>query len=968
MLAKNVINTNLPNKNSKNKKKQKIESKEETGQYYDDTINPTNSCFDEQSFFKNASASNKLQNSISNEYRKVSGGVIKDLFDSKNNFTNKKEKEKDKENNIIKSKRFLNFDDLLYFQTANQQNHSQMNNNIPNNNSNNINNNNNNGTKIIINNIINRNSYTNTNTNNNTNTYNINNTPEIKKIRNSSNKAIKVLNNDKKEKLEKKNVFKNFLEREKKYEKKMIENKQKRMKLEEKEILSNIQAKPCISQKSAKLAQKIKNNTNNKVYDRLYNIAFSTNKKTKLINDINVGDKTNIDNNINNTNTNNNLNNTEIKNNKNVYNKKTYSYKKLGSTRKNLKYEFFKNDSLNNSNMKLLNDNNKQNEIKKKNSYTNQNISKKCITNIINQNREIISKYKKLVKKDYEDKLFNDYNTQSASEKLSIVQISKINSLINNYLEALDKNEPKKKKTEINFENFCDLLFKLGYVYIHHTKIKSKDIKSIINSEKKNENNSDDITNFNSEEALFHTFFNKSLLTNNFINNELKIINEAFNSIINNFKISPESKNNSDKTFEEFISLNYNKVIHAEDFKLFVFILSNIFLGYKNEKEKNDSINVNNNDNNMNNKSNHFLRTSRSTLTIMENVHNNNNILPQDDINKNDTKINNLIKKIIRDKKISSFSAKDITEYKNYFSYLINIKNEYTTFLNNVKKIMKKQKIEEYILNPCTFNPKTNKNKDSILNSIKPNMNHEERNKVLSQKKIQHKKELEKELHQEFSKQCPFNPKLNRDKSAGFLIKSMKKEKSKLSNKDKDEKNTIESIEIDDVLKFTLNSKVKEPFKTRMFTESPLMSDKLVNDKIKTWRNFNYSKKMKNLEKNNREIISEDVKKNKLLINYLLNNVNEKRMNLSIEIKSNKDYTFDKFKKKKLYKSPLFTLKVNINKKGNNESDVIEVFPKDDYEKLCFNFCMEHNLGKNSYNKILETIKNTLKGINDNSI
>ena len=65
-------------------------------------------------------------------------------------------------------------------------------------------------------------------------------------------------------------------------------------------------------------------------------------------------------------------------------------------------------------------------------------------------------------------------------------------------------------------------------------------------------------------------------------------------------------------------------------------------------------------------------------------------------------------------------------------------------------------------------------------------------------------------------------------------------------------------------------------------------------------RACNFTKQLKNFENNNREVLSNDIKNNKILINYLLNNVIEGRMNLSIENQSNKDITFDKFKKRKI--------------------------------------------------------------------
>ena len=887
----------LESQNGKNNNikisKNKSDSKKETEQY-DETIIPTNSCFDDQSFF--LKECNKKLNDNKTNLTKVTHDLVTNLF-----------------NNNPKN---LNYDDLLHLQNF-AKNDFQLNNN-----------------KKTINDFIKRNNYIKENHNNCNHDYE--EEDEDSDMFRESNLNINRDNNDYLL------IIQQFLEREKKFENKLIADKERRMLMQDIDLLNNYQDKPSICEKSSKLA--FKKNKNTKVYDRLYANAFSADKKSKYYeynNNISLNKSNNFKKNI--------KTNLQKHQNINISNK----------FNDNRRYELSKDDSLNNNDNNNLNGNISKNNFIKR-SYSQNKIKKNNTLKIYNK---VDYKYRNLVKKENKDKLFNEYNSQSATEKMCIVKINKINYEIDNLLstEKMDTN-----KYGINFNIFCDLLFKLGYVYILHTK------KDINNSNNNNNIKNNDI-NDNLENVLIQPYLDKSLVTKDFIINELIIINEAFNSIINNFKISQElnNKDNSNNNIETIILQNSNKKIQIEEFKFFIFILAGVFIGYKNEIQKIET--------KYNNKSTHSNKTNKTTTTNVSNI-------SRDDKNKNFIKMYNLLKKIVPNIKINNFSVKDTLDYKTYFNYMINVKNNHIIFLNNEKNNIKKEKLEECILSSCTFTPKTNRNKESILNSIKPNMNFEERNMVLSKKKSKHKMDLQKEINQEFIELYPFSPKLNGDKSIEYL-KKMKQKYQK--EKEKNNKNNINIINPKEeenksiVANELANPKLNKPLKKKMFSQSPLAKDKLFNDKIKNMRACNFTKQLKNFENNTREVLSNDIKNNKILINYLLNNVIEGRMNLAIENQSNKDITFDKFKKRKTnscdengYKGnyleilnlknnyPLFCMEVKIQ----NENQIIEVFPNDDYEKLCMNFCVEHKLGKDSYNTILESIKKKIREINNYSI
>ncbi len=855
------INPQNKNKNKNNKfdisNKKMTDLKQETEKTEDDIIIQTNSCLDQQSFYNNLN--NNVPEGTQTKLTKLSNEVISNMFN----------------NRQINNPQNLDFDDLLFLQILSPSFQKQKNNNK------------------IIEEFIKRNNFVKENNKN----YNNNEEDIIQEndINNNNNNNINNINNNK-ENINNLLVFQKFYEREKRFENKLNMDKERRMKLKDIDLLNFYQDKPNICEKSQRLAYK--KNSNTKVFNRLYENAFSTDKKKKNEENENKSKVNKLRKKSNIFTTNNNQNIKSKSQNKFRLKKRNYSTNNL---RYNNNNEIVRSDNtINNDEENIFKEKNKM-LLNKENSKTNiKKITSSIIKESVNDNTGMkfsksTYKYRNVVKKECKDKLFNEYNSQTATEKMTIVQINKINFEIDNLL-FTEKTDTE--KYGINFYLFCDLLFKLGYVYILHKK------NNIIN------NNIKILSPEYLKELEVQLYLEKSLITKDFIFNELKIINNAFNSIINNFKISQElneQESNNNNDIEKMISENKKKRILIEDFKLFIFILSETFIGYKIEAQKTERENQN-----VNNKIKNFNKSTHSNKTNKSTTINNSNISRGDKL-KNSNKILNLFKKIIPNKKLNTYTYKDILDYKTYFQYMINIKNNHLIFLNNKKKIVKKEQLEQSILNRCTFSPKTNRNKDLILNSIKPNMNFEERNEIISKKKSKHKLELQNELNQEYVEQYTFSPKLNGDKSTQYLKRIKQKLEKEKIEKQKNNINVIKSqeqeeknsIEIDDLLKFSLNPTKKRPLKQKMFSQSPLANDKLVNDKIKKLRNFNFTKKLNNFEKNNREILNSNVKKNKLLINYLINNANEGRMRLSVGQKTNKD-TFDKYK--------------NINKKNEDES------------------------------------------------
>ena len=920
----------------------------------------------------NKHASNK------SELTKISNDIISDIFGINNH------------KNINYDYKNLNYDDLVFLQNSSPTSSEIMKN------------------KKIVSDFILRNNYV--KKREDKNTQNENNCTMKTNLTNNTNNTN---NNNNMKRNDSAISFQNFLNREKRFENKKYEFKEKKMKEKDQILLNGLRDKPIIDKNSSKIASKNKNRST-KAYKRLYensNLFINSNEKAKK----NENRYNNISTNVN-TKINKDINN-NIRNNSKINNlKKKYTFNKRSKNdirclssnnfEENKSNKKVKNDQIINKTEKMdkktiskyknktdiKNKNQNQNKIENDKSFLKRNNT----VNIFKKNKNSKNNNNKILdmKKSHSvnrmkidtrgEELFNKYNSETATNKMNIFQINKANREID---DLISKDKRDSKKYGINYFQFCDLLFKLGFVYIQHNK-----------------NNSDIYSNELNDEGIKKLMvqpYLKTKITKEFILNEIKIINDAFNTILNNFKLqqdinttnSPNENNNNNNVL---IYMNNKNKIKIEDFKLFIFILTNLFNGYDNDLKKistEESIqitrNITNNSNfkpkNVNVNLNYNSSTNSSKTIKSVNIHNINinNINNLDKV-KNSKKILHLIEKITS-RKLDPFTYNYISYFKSYFNYMVKIKNIHTMFINNLKRENKKERLEENFNEIYTFSPKINKKSDIILNSIKPSMSFEERNEIISRKKSQHKLNIEKECQLNFSEDCTFNPKINND------TKSQKMRQKKENNeKNKNNINVIKSheeIELEDILKYSFNPKLNKPINQKMFSQSPLNNDKLVKDKIKKLRNFNFNKKLNNYEKNNREILSKDVKKKKDILNYLINNVDEGVMRMGLEMKSNKD-TFDIFINNKdknknnnnknefghqsnildilnsKNKYPLFEVLI----KFNNDTSTLKVFANEDYEKLCLNFCKEHNLGIESYNQILESIKNKINEINGYSI
>ena len=888
-----------------------------------------NSCFEDQSFFKSLS-NTKITKKEETEFSKYSKELVSSIH-----------KNKPKINDYIQ-----NFENILNAQSL-TPNSSKQNN------------------RKIIKEFIERN-----------NIVKNNKIEEKKEKENEKNKEETKIDEIQKKK-SKNNAFneiafQEFIFRQKKLLLKSHKMKEEGLKKKDYELLRNIQEKPTINKKSLLYAAK-RNKNNNKVQQRLYqipnNLAFSVDNKNKS-----KKNYYNIKANTNNKNEKkNNINSTESENTNNNIKKKKFNFRK--KSKNNIKSfssnNFYKKESdekseINNSINEQTPKKNKKNIfLIKNNSGNNIKYNYKIKSKIIDYNNRTSKSSNKMKPKlnKYEgDKLFNEYNSQSAKDKMKIFQINKIDEMINN---LLPRNA---QEYGINFFLFCELLFNLGFVYALH----------------KNKNNNE-FTDEYIQEIIIQPYIKRSIITKDFIYNEILIIKDAFTSIINHFqikKILDLSVINNENSKENLLSKK-NDTITIEDFKLFIFIISDIFDGNHKDKKIN-SPRQSIDDSKLKNISYNTNAYSNKTNKSINKIKHNN-------------KIHKILSKILPNITLEDFDYKDIINYKIHFKYMMKINNEYIIYYENEKKKLKKDQELKSVLEKFTYFPKTNDNTDLILNALKPNMDYEERNKIIALKNKRNKSKIAKEINDEFSERCSFNPHIKGKRGLKNIFekadklaeienkKKEEKEEKKKAKKERDLNNNMNHInDMKDMNNIENNNNQNINKNNKKFKNSMLLkNDTLVKERIKQMRNINFSKKVNYFEKNNREILlSPELKKNKKFLNHLLNNADEGRMILGLEKKSNKD-NFDIFKKgkqnqknnneqngylsnvikiineKDLNKLSVFILEININ----DENNILEVHPNDNYEELCSNFCQEHNLGIESYNYILDLIKKKLDEI-----
>ena len=654
--------------------------------------------------------------------------------------------------------------------------------------------------------------------------------------------------------------FNEFLMREKMFEYKLYSNKEKMMKSINDEIFSKMQTKPNIDEKSRKIM-----NDKNKRQKRIKqnNSTSRINNKRQLMKLENCNSDKNFKTNNNNIKT--------IVNNGNRNNiKRKYTFEKLKAKK----------------NLTINNIDKEANDIKRTNSENNIKIKR-------NQKMELYtSKINKFIKKSKSSKLIYmdriktksdydtiiKYNAFSASVKMKKIEILKINEQINN---LCDK--------EINFYSFCQLLFDFGFVNIKHQE------KYILKYDEI-DNNDEIIDNL-----LIRAYFDENLIAKEFIFNEINIIKNAFKSINENFIVQKYETDNleNNKNIEAILSdINFSISIHQ--FKLFVYIITNLFDGIDAE----NIIKINDRE--------------KSIKDIQKNLEdkNNVNVKKSEEIKNEKLYIFELIRKIVLVKNLDKFTTDYINNYKIHFNYMI---NNYEKFkiLSEVQNKEKTNKQKEVFRNHTEYSFKPRVNKSKSINYFKDKLDNTKKNKENNFYKNQSLKnyELSKE------KKLTFKPKIESPNLKKIFEKSLKNNTS-VKNKAKKFDNILHNLK---VKVNTIKEINKENTKVNNITNNPKKDN---NEFLVT---FNPEKLIK--EK------SENIKiksKPKTKINN--KNQNEK-------INSNRT-------KKNNIKSVIM-----LNIKNAKKNSLLVIDPNDDYKEVINKFCIENEFQSEQYMKILQAVR-----------
>ena len=654
--------------------------------------------------------------------------------------------------------------------------------------------------------------------------------------------------------------FNEFLMREKMFEYKLYSNKEKMMKSINDEIFSKMQTKPNIDEKSRKIM-----NDKSKRQKRIKqnNSTSRINNKRQLMKLENCNSDKNFKTNNNNIKT--------IVNNGNRNNiKRKYTFEKLKAKK----------------NLTINNIDKEANDIKRTNSENNIKIKR-------NQKMELYtSKINKFIKKSKSSKLIYmdriktksdydtiiKYNAFSASVKMKKIEILKINEQINN---LCDK--------EINFYSFCQLLFDFGFVNIKHQE------KYILKYDEI-DNNDEIIDNL-----LIRAYFDENLIAKEFIFNEINIIKNAFKSINENFIVQKYETDNleNNKNIEAILSdINFSISIHQ--FKLFVYIITNLFDGIDAE----NIIKINDREKS--------IKDIQKYLEDKNNV----NVKKSEEIKNEKLYIFELIRKIVLVKNLDKFTTDYINNYKIHFNYMI---NNYEKFkiLSEVQNKEKTNKQKEVFRNHTEYSFKPRVNKSKSINYFKDKLDNTKKNKENNFYKNQSLKnyELSKE------KKLTFKPKIESPNLKKIFEKSLKNNTS-VRNKAKKFDNILHNLK---VKVNTIKEINKENTKVNNITNNPKKDN---NEFLVT---FNPEKLIK--EK------SENIKiksKPKTKINN--KNQNEK-------INSNRT-------KKNNIKSVIM-----LNIKNAKKNSLLVIDPNDDYKEVINKFCIENEFQSEQYMKILQAVR-----------
>ena len=532
--------------------------------------------------------------------------------------------------------------------------------------------------------------------------------------------------------------------------------------------------------------------------------------------------------------------------------KEKNNYKKISP--KNIKLSKKVNKSYNNTNHLMHHEKSKSNFSYKSNSPQNlsKNIKKINLTNAkisqdITNKSSLISGNSSSVITQEKKKFEHDTNV------LKKILINKINNQISEIIRGREKMYFNDNKN-LFFLGFCDIMFELGFLHIKETEIS-------------------DITQIDKHINDLYTqpYTNRALLSESFLYNEQHLLICAWKTILNNFEL-----------IKEFDDLPQEKEeITLDDCKLFIFIITGLFIGFNNNK-----INYDNSSNNTErkimtkNKSvNNFnlpskirkekdsmeknlsrdkmsqsytKNKSRGIFGKQNKYHFRNKSGNNKDNNKytNNNSDENILKAILDNRKKSNYNYKSILKIKNYFNYFAELRKLFNLYQKDLKNYTKKVTAEKDL----TFYPKTNKNNTKLINKFAPSLNFFERSALIKNRNDQKKIIIQRERSQKMMKECTFEPgkqnhKINKlplknikeISNRLYLNNSYRKQRSEIASK----KNSSHRMTED------LTNSENDNSRKKIYSKELIRS----NNKVKKFNYTNYNSS-KNKNKNNGDMFN----------------------------------------------------------------------------------------------------------------
>ena len=606
--------------------------------------------------------------------------------------------------------------------------------------------------------------------------------------------------------------------------------------------------------------------------------------------------------------------------------KEKNNYKKISP--RNIKLSKKVNKSYNNTNYLARHEKSKSNFSNKSNSPNNlsKSLKKINLTNVkishdITNKSSLISGNSSSVITQEKKNLEHDTNI------LKKILINKINNQISDVIRGREKMYFN-NNNNLFFLGFCDIMFELGFLHIKETEIS-------------------DITQIDKHINDLYTqpYTNRALLSESFLYNEQHLLICAWKTILNNFEL-----------IKEFDDLPQEKEeITLDDCKLFIFIITGLFIGFNNNKIINDNSSTNTDRKvmNKNKSSNNFnlsskirkekdsmeKNLSKDKMSQSYTKNKSNSIFgkknkyhfrKKSDNNKVNNKYannnldDNILKTILDNRKKSNYNYKSILKIKNYFNYFAELRKLFNLYQKDLKNYSKQVTAEKDL----TFYPKTNKNNSKLINKFAPSLNFFERSALIKNRNDQKKKIIQQERSQKMMKECTFEPGKQSHKINKLPLKNIKEISNRLylNNSYRKQKSEITS-------KQNSSHRITEDLNSLENNNNKIIYSKglIKTNKV---RKFNYTNYNKNKNKNNGDIFNLKSSTSSAFSKVHTDNTNytsksKEKFNFSPNI--NKNFNRAMFSQSPLYNDDLVNKRIK-NLRESNFKRILNNYEKNNRE------------------------------------